>query len=122
MNDNTSPEQPSTLGTTVRTARQRAGLTIVQLASTVGIHYSVISRIETGHVTHPAAEVVHNIADALDLDPVVLLGFVGVRLPDTVTFLRHRYQLDHAAAVAVTEQLEALVADHQTHTQRRDLS
>lgn len=108
----------TTLAAMIRHGRQQAGLSIRQLATAVGIHYSVLSRIETGQVTHPSADIVHHLADTLDLDPVVLLGFIGVRLPDTVTFLRHRYQLDHDHATTVAAHLDTIITNLHEHEGR----
>ena len=62
----------------IRFERQRAGLTLRQVATTVGVSIGTMSAIENGKVAL-TVERLHRIADALDLPPQQLLV---VREPD----------------------------------------
>src|ERR1044071_3433554 len=81
---------PATLGEYLKSARERAGLSQRQLANRVGIHYSYLSRLESGENGSPSAEVLQDIAD--------LLAFIGVKpaegLPELAPYLRAKYHLD----------------------------
>lgn len=59
---------PDTFGINLRYYRDRAGLTLTQLAAASGIHYTNLSRWETGSRNHkrgPAMVTLHRLAAAL---------------------------------------------------------
>lgn len=60
-------------GPTVRALRDKAGVSQERLAARAGLAMQTISRIETGKVkvSHPLT--IKAIADALDVDPCVLV-------------------------------------------------
>lgn len=92
---NTSNQEgePKTLASVVREAREAAGLSIRQLATLVGLDFSVLSRIEAGKVARPSPEVLQNLAEVLELDAAELLTFIGVKmtLPEPKVYFRRAY-------------------------------
>lgn len=78
VHHNSAPPSPP-LGATVRKYRERAGLSIRQLAATAEVNYAYLSRIENGIYTNPGADLLQRIAEALDIDPAKLLRFIGVK-------------------------------------------
>jgi transcriptional regulator with XRE-family HTH domain len=63
----------SIVGANVRSLRQRAGLTQEQLAFEAGIDLTYVGGIERGR-RNPSLLVMVSIADALKVDPTVLLS------------------------------------------------
>lgn len=108
----------ATLASVIREAREAAGLSIRQLAPLVGAHYSMLSRIEAGEVTRPAAEMVQNIAIALELDPAELLGFIGVKtmLPEPKVYFRRAYGMTDSEAAEAEALIAGLRARRHNHT------
>ena len=114
-------EQP-TLASTIRQAREAAGIPIRHLAPLVGAHYSVLSRIEAGETTRPAPELLQRIADVLELDATELLAFVGVKPPKPKTYFRRAYGLTPEQADEAAERMEQIVRelrDHQNNKKSR---
>ena len=66
-----------TIGANIRAYRQESGLTLDELAERVGLTKSTLSRYELGKL-EPNFETVVDIADALDVHPALLYGFVDV--------------------------------------------
>jgi transcriptional regulator with XRE-family HTH domain len=62
----------------LRAARVRAGLTQVQLAKQAGIRQGMVSKLESGQISHPRFSTVINVARVLQIDPA-LLRFDGAR-------------------------------------------
>ena len=106
----TARKQPRTLAATVRAARERAGLPLRELAARAGIHYSVLSRIESGSVANPTPDTVRRLADALGLEPSELLEFIGVRLPPPRVYFRRAYDLTPEEAQAAEQHIADLIA------------
>jgi transcriptional regulator with XRE-family HTH domain len=111
-NDNSSKHtgnKPTTLAGIIRAAREAAGLSVRQLAPLVGVHHSVLARIETGDIARPSPELLQNIADALEIDASELLAFVGVKanLPEPKIYFRKAYGMSEREA----EEAEALIAE-----------
>lgn len=67
----------NTIGANIRAYRQDIGLTLDELAERVGLTKSTLSRYETG-AYEPSHEAVLDIAEALDVHPALLYGFVDV--------------------------------------------
>lgn len=89
-----------TLGSAIRSHRQAARLSIRQLAARVGVHYSLLSRVESGHIAHPSVETLDRLARVLGCDIGELLAFSGVRLglPTPGRYFRRAYGLTDAEA------------------------
>ncbi|MEU0537072.1 helix-turn-helix domain-containing protein [Amycolatopsis tolypomycina] len=101
--------EPRTLANLIRQGREAAGLSVRQLAPLVGVHHSVLARIESGEVARPSAEVVQHIAEALELDAAELLAFVGVKptLPEPRVYFRRAYGMSDDEA----KEAEQIIAD-----------
>ncbi len=57
---------------TLKIARARAGLTLGELAAKSGVNINTISQIERG-IRDPHAMTLHKLAEALRVDPAVLV-------------------------------------------------
>lgn len=66
-----------TVGETLKALRTARGLTLRQLATATGVHFSTIGNIERGTVA--GRETVVRLAEALDADPDLLLAEAGHR-------------------------------------------
>ncbi|SRR6266567_1672099 len=110
-----------TLASRVRDGRERARLTLREAATLVGIHYSVLGRIEAGEVMSPAPRVVESLAEVLELDSTELLGFIGVkdRVPEPKLYFRKAYNLSDEDAEAAASQVEAIIANLRAHHQEK---
>jgi transcriptional regulator with XRE-family HTH domain len=120
MADSNEPQDkdgPPTLASRVRKGRERAGLTLREAANLVGIHHSVLGRIEVGEVTNPAPRVVESLAEVLELDTGELLGFIGVkdRVPEPKLYFRKAYNLSDEDAEAAARQVETIIANLRAH-------
>jgi transcriptional regulator with XRE-family HTH domain len=62
------------LGQRLRQIRRAKDLTQQDLEQKSGVHYTTISRIETGDSTHVYAETVRELAKALDVSIDYLMG------------------------------------------------
>src|SRR6266516_2783084 len=98
--NNEHDTSPTALGAYVRAERERAGLSIRQLAGLVGVHASSIMRLESGQHTSPSPDLLQRLADVLELDPGELLAFIGVKpsLPEPRIYLRKKYGMSEAEA------------------------
>ena len=77
-----------TIGERIKTARLDKGLTQEELGKLVGVKKAAINKYETGLVTNLKRTMIANLATALDVDPVWLLGLddsrSGEPLPSNV--------------------------------------
>jgi transcriptional regulator with XRE-family HTH domain len=62
----------TTLASNIKKYRLEKGLTIQQLANILDVDYSQISRMERS-IVNPNISIIFDIADALNVDPYVLL-------------------------------------------------
>ncbi len=62
------------VGTIIKVARIRKGLTQEELAEKVGVKKSAVAKWENGRVSEIKRSNLKNLADALDLPPTQLLG------------------------------------------------
>jgi transcriptional regulator with XRE-family HTH domain len=111
--------RPSTLGGYVRQERERAGLSIRQLAAQVGMHHSRLARLERGEVgDRTTPEYIQGIADALGIDVTKLLRFSGVKpkpeLPTIKMYFRRKLGVDADEA----DVLAQLIVNHQASKKR----
>lgn len=92
--------------------RQRAGLTIRELAEAAHLVPSTVSRIETGQVAEPRPSHLQQLARALGIDVEELYAPAGYAnpgaLPELRTYLRRKYQLTDEAAGRVEGFLDAI--------------
>lgn len=103
-------DHPS-LGELLRDARVQAGLSIRQLAPKVGVHHSLLARLENGETERPSPELLQHLADELGLDVNELLACVGVTpsLPEPRMYFRRKLGVSADEA----EVLARLIEDHQ---------
>lgn len=125
MADSNEPQNQDdtpTLASRVREGRERTGLTLREVATLVGIHHSVLGRIEAGEVTNPAPRVVESLAEVLELDSTELLGFIGVkdRVPEPKLYFRKAYNLSDEDAEAAASQVETIIANLKAHHQENN--
>ena len=114
MDENQS-SVPVTLGGYVKRARERAGFSLRNLEQITDIPKSTLNRLELGQLDNPAPDILHRIAEALELDSEDLFAFVGYRpskkLPSLAPYLRAKYDLPpdalQRANAAITEILDA---------------
>jgi transcriptional regulator with XRE-family HTH domain len=111
-----------TLASRVREGRERAGLNLRDAAALVGIHYSVLGRIEAGEVASPAPRIVQSLADVLELDYTEMFGFIGIRdqVPEPKMYFRKAYNLNDEDAEAAAQQVEAIIASLRAHHHEND--
>lgn len=97
-----------TLGGVIKGHRQKAGLSIRQAAAQAGMHYSVLSRIEGGHITHPSPETLSRLARVLACDAVELLELIGVHpsVPSPQWYFRRAYGMTEVEAQAAAQLIE----------------
>lgn len=64
------------IGDRIKYYREQAGMTMDQLAKAVGVQNSAINKYEKGLVTNIPINRIRQIADALGIDPRLLLDFL----------------------------------------------
>ena len=80
------------LGDRLRRARQKRSLT--EVAATAGISSAYLQKLETGGVRQPSPNVLHQLADALDINYADLMRLAGYVVPgDRVPSNELRYAL-----------------------------
>jgi transcriptional regulator with XRE-family HTH domain len=62
------------LGQRLRKVRRARDLTQLELEKLSGVHYTTISRIESGEASRPSADTVRELAQALDVSMDYLMG------------------------------------------------
>ena len=122
-NANNPPSPPRTLAATVRKYRERAGLSIRQLAAQARVHHSYLARLENGDNDKPTPEVLQGLARALDIDAAKLLRFIGVKpapakLPTPRVYFRRAYHLSADEAAEAERQIENILQGLRKHTKR----
>lgn len=122
-NVNNPPSPPRTLAAAVRKYRERAGLSIRQLAAQAGVHHSYLARLENGDNDRPTPEVLQGLARALGIDPTKLLRFIGVKptpakLPTPRVYFRRTYHLSAEEAAEAERQIESILQGLRKHTKR----
>lgn len=110
-------EQPTntatTLGSFVRQARERAGLSLRNLEAITGISRPTLNRLELDQVDHPSLDMLHRLANTLEVNSDDLFAFAGYRasdqLPSLAPYLRAKYQLPTAAVTEAQAALQRIV-------------
>ena len=67
-------EDATRIGPRLRSERTRSGLSHARLAQLTGLSKTYLVRLETDPASNPSLEVLHRIADALDLTVADLVG------------------------------------------------
>ena len=65
------------VGQIIRQHREQKGLTQKELAQILGVSKSTVGKWETGAVRNLKVDVMHNVATALDIEPMALSGIAG---------------------------------------------
>jgi transcriptional regulator with XRE-family HTH domain len=77
-------------GTKLRDLRKAAGLTLRELAESVGVNFSYLSKIENGVLPPPSERVVSRLAQVLNYDKDELLALAGIIPADIAEILKDR--------------------------------
>jgi len=95
--------------------RERAGLTVRQLAEAAGLVPSTVSRLETGFIAKPQPDHLQKLALALGIDVEELYAAAGYLTPRALLelrpYLRAKYGLTDEMASRVEGYLEAVRQD-----------
>jgi transcriptional regulator with XRE-family HTH domain len=105
------------LGGLLKRERERAGLTVRQLADAAGLVPSTVSRLETGFIGSPKPEHLQKLAQALGIEVEELYAAAGylTPLPALRPYLRAKYGLSEEQASQIEDQLQALRDTNQPH-------
>jgi transcriptional regulator with XRE-family HTH domain len=74
VSSNPSGSNPPTVGERIKSRREELGLSLNQLAEAAGISKSTLHDLETRQNVRPSAELLYNIAEALNTTVAFLLG------------------------------------------------
>jgi transcriptional regulator with XRE-family HTH domain len=100
------------LGSLLKRERERAGMTVRQLADAAGLVPSTVSRLETGFIATPRPEHLQRLAAALGIDAEELYVTVGYltpgALPELRPYLRAKYGLTDELANRIEGFVEAV--------------
>lgn len=101
----------ASLGEHIRVERERAGLSIRELARKAGMDFSYLSTLEKGRY-RGSAELVIKLAEALGIDPEPMLAHLGIHqpLPEPRAYFRRKLGVDADEA----EVLAQLIEDYRT--------
>jgi transcriptional regulator with XRE-family HTH domain len=95
--DKSVPRNLQQLGALLKGERERAGLTVRQLADAAGLVPSTVSRLETGFIATPKPDHLQKLARALGIDVEELYAAAGYltdgALPELKPYLRAKYGL-----------------------------
>lgn len=108
------------LGQDIHQAREKAGLSIRQLAARVGVHPSYIGHLETGKKSRPAAALLQRIAEVCQVEPGKLLKHIGVKpastLLSTRMFFRQKYGVSNDEADILANLVEHQIRERREGT------
>ncbi|MFL6072789.1 MAG: helix-turn-helix domain-containing protein [Mycobacteriales bacterium] len=115
MNDDFTEPDHITLGRYIRENRERRGMSLRGLAKAIDNDPKYLSRIERDHYKRPNANVLHRIADVLDLSYADLLLLTGQEppedLPSLAVYLSRKYGLDDATAGKLARQFKQILSE-----------
>ncbi len=107
-------------GRYLQAKREAAGLSVVQLARLVDVDHGYIYRLESGQKRNPSAELLHKLANVLEIDPSEILNFIGVTpamsLPPAPVYFRKKFGLSEADAQEVTALIEKYIKKEPNQT------
>jgi transcriptional regulator with XRE-family HTH domain len=100
------------LGHLLKSERERAGLTVRQLAEAAGLVPSTVSRLETSFIATPRPDHLQKLAQALGIDVEELYAAAGYltegALPELKPYLRAKYGVTDEMASRIEGYVEAL--------------
>lgn len=114
MSENQHPPKRPSLGEYLRSERERAGWSLRQFATMVGVHYSYLSRLENDGPANPTAELLQRMAEILEIDAAELLAYIGVKpsLPEPRMYFRSMYGLSPEQAEQAARLIEQEFRSH----------
>ncbi|MDD6196568.1 MAG: helix-turn-helix transcriptional regulator [[Clostridium] aminophilum] len=71
----------------LKNRRLELGITMKELADKVGVSEGTISRWESGHISNMRRDRISALADALHLDPSIIMGWDDTAAPDDSYYL-----------------------------------
>jgi transcriptional regulator with XRE-family HTH domain len=106
------------LGSLIKRQRERAGMTVRQLADAAGLVPSTVSRLETGFIATPRPDHLQRLARALGIDVEELYAVVGYltpgALPELRSYLRTKYGMTDEQAGQIEGYVQAVRDTSQT--------
>jgi transcriptional regulator with XRE-family HTH domain len=100
------------LGRLLKSERERAGVTVRQLADAAGMVASTVSRLETGFIASPKPDHLQRLAQALGIDVEELYAAAGYlepgSLPKLRPYLRTKYGLTDQQASQIEGYMQAV--------------
>lgn len=111
----TDADRAASLGDFIATRRRAAELSLRQLAERAGISNPYVSQIERG-LRRPSAEVLHSLAQALQVSAGTLYGYAGIQESDEARptsvpgAIRNDAQLNDAQKRALIDVYNAFLA------------
>lgn len=101
------------LGQYLEQARQRAGLSLRQLAAAAHIPMSTVNHLLKDEIDRPAAEDLQQIARVLELDEVDIFAYIGVTppkgLPGIAPYLRAKHGLRGDALSEAAREIQNII-------------
>lgn len=92
MDEHTPPPEPLTVGSSLRQARTRMGLSLRDLEAITHISRPMLNRLERDRIAQPNPRLLHRLAETLELNSDDLFALAGYRpsaqLPSLAPYLR----------------------------------
>jgi transcriptional regulator with XRE-family HTH domain len=110
--DKSVPRDLQQLGSLLKRERERAGMTVRQLADVAGLVPSTVSRLETGFIATPRPDHLQRLARALGIDVEQLYVAVDYLTPGALAelrpYLRTKYGLTDEQASQIEGYMQAV--------------
>ena len=113
------PSDLQQLGSLLKRERERAGMTVRQLADAAGLVPSTVSRLETGFIATPRPEHLQRLAQALGIDVEELYVTVGYLTPGALPELRPYLRAKYGLTDELANRVEGFVAAVRQETNQR---
>ena len=114
MDEHTPSSEPLTIGSSLRQARTRMGLSLRDLEKLTGVSRPMLNRLELDQIDQPNPRVLHQLAETLELNSDDLFALAGyqpsTQLPSLAPYLRVKYQLPPAAVAEAQVALQGILA------------
>jgi transcriptional regulator with XRE-family HTH domain len=121
MDEPINPTEPMTLGSSLRQARERLGLSLRDLETITGVSRPMLHRLEHDQVDQPNPTVLQQLADTLELNGDDLFALAGYRpstqLPSLAPYLRAKYQLPPDALAEAQAALQRILTRYDQEPQ-----
>lgn len=117
MDEHTPTPEPLTIGSSLRQARTRMGLSLRDLEAITHISRPMLHRLERDQIDQPNPRLLHRLAETLELNSDDLFALAGYRpstqLPTLAPYLRAKYQLPPEAVAEAQVALEGILARYE---------